>query len=440
MRYLNFNELNNGASLKSSIDDADLSDFNKKRLDFYKELNKFFKKNPELLKKIMSKYNSIGNRKMNEVLTLRNILSKHKINDNDYEEIKEILKGNDNRKTKVLQSTQDITNNHPVSLEQNITTIEAAASAAAASAAAASKRLEEKKDTMAKPENLEENLAAARVAAIVATVESQNGGKNNILKGGSLEEYYDNNNDKIKYNKEKENDKKKIIKAIKKKYDLNFQLEEDKNFQEESNPMQKFINDYYNANKKYKKNIKEENKEGEKKLKQALIKAVDDFDNNPINPLDILSIKNDDRIVFIAITFIIRYVSLLLVNWCVEIDIIKSFNHAFILFTFIYIIIFWLIVMIINVNISPELSGESSIIGKVQSVLYYFHFRINDIGRLLVHTLLILLLLLIPIIVKSENKINDDPLTYDERIKLYNTLSLFTIFMWLFTSLIATKY
>ena len=48
MRYLNFNKLNNGASLKSSIDDAALSDFNRKRLNFYKELDKFFKKNPEL--------------------------------------------------------------------------------------------------------------------------------------------------------------------------------------------------------------------------------------------------------------------------------------------------------------------------------------------------------------------------------------------------------
>jgi hypothetical protein len=159
-----------------------------------------------------------------------------------------------------------------------------------------------------------------------------------------------------------------------------------------------------------------------------------------MNPLDILEIKNDDRIVFIVITFIIRYITLLLVNWCVEIDIIKSFNQAFILFTFIYIIIFWLIVMIININISPEYSGEASIIGKVQSVLYYFHFRINDIGRLLIHTLLILLLLVIPVIVKSDNKTDDNPLTYDERMKLYNTLSLFTIFMWIFTSIIASKY
>jgi len=207
--------------------------------------------------------------------------------------------------------------------------------------------------------------------------------------------------------------------------------------------MQKFINNYFSANKKYKeadKNSDAKKITAEDNLKAEIIKAVDEFDNDPMNSLDILAIKNDDRIVFIVITFIIRYITLLLVNWCVEIDIVRSFNQAFMLFSFIYIIIFWLIVMIINVNISPEYSGEASIIGKVQSVLYYFHFRINDIGRLLVHTLLIILLLIIPIIIKNDEKTYDDPLTYDDRMVLYKSLSLFTIFMWIFTSIVASKY
>lgn len=371
MRFLNLNNTDNIISnSKNSIDDTDVSDFNYKRYKFYKELNKFFTKNPNSFEQLISKYNSVKNRKMQEKVIYRSIISK--------------LKGDD-------------TSNNAKS---NIY------------------------------EEIKKNL------------KNKNQDGKSEMKGGDLKDYFETKDENLLNEFNKKNNE-KFIKTIKKKYQLNETLEkEDKNFQEEDNPMQKFINEYYKANKDYKKNIKGKKDEvqEEKNLKQRLIKAVDEFDNNPMNPLDILSIKNDDRIVFIVITFIIRYVTLLLVNWCVEIDIIKSFNQAFILFTFIYIIIFWLIVMIINVNISPDDSSESSIIGKVQSVLYYFHFRINDIGRLLVHTLLILLLLLIPIIVKSENKINDDPLTYDERIKLYNTLSLFTIFMWIFTSIIASKY
>ena len=222
------------------------------------------------------------------------------------------------------------------------------------------------------------------------------------------------------------------------KNDYEFKNVEEKDDKELDNPIQTFIDEFYKANNEYNKSTDEANKELE--LKKDIVKAVDKFDNNDMNPLDILEIKNDDRIVFMAMTFAIRYVTLLLVYWCVDIDMIKSFNEAFMLFTLIYIIIFWFIVMIINVNMSPDSLGDSSIIGKIQSVLYYFYFKINGIGRLLIHTVLILLLLIIPVIIKSENKTDDKPLTYEERIKLFNTLSLFTIFMWIFTSIIATKY
>jgi len=174
--------------------------------------------------------------------------------------------------------------------------------------------------------------------------------------------------------------------------------------------------------------------------KEKIIKAVDDLDNDPTNPLKSLEIKYDDRIVFIAITFVIRYVTLLLIMWCIEIDTIKSFNDAFMLFTFIYIVIFWFIVMIINANISQD-SDENSILYSIKSVLYYFYFKINGIERLITHTVLILLLLTIPVIIKAEKKENsNEPLTYEEKIKLTNILSLFTIFMWVFTSIIATKF
>ena len=174
--------------------------------------------------------------------------------------------------------------------------------------------------------------------------------------------------------------------------------------------------------------------------KNTIFKAVDKLDNDPTNPLKSLEIKYDDRIVFIAITFVIRYVTLLLIIWCIEIDTIKSFNDAFILFTFIYIVIFWFIVMIINANISQD-SDENSILYSIKSVLYYFYFKINGIERLITHTVLILLLLTIPVIIKAEKKENsNEPLTYEEKIKLTNILSLFTIFMWVFTSIIATKF
>jgi hypothetical protein len=73
----------------------------------------------------------------------------------------------------------------------------------------------------------------------------------------------------------------------------------------------------------------------------------------------------------------------------------------------------------------------------------------NGISRLLIHTSLIIILIVIPIIlnIKSKTEFKEDDqndavviLSYEERKQLSKSLSLFTMFIWLFTSIIATKF
>ena len=77
----------------------------------------------------------------------------------------------------------------------------------------------------------------------------------------------------------------------------------------------------------------------------------------------------------------------------------------------------------------------------------------NGISRLIIHSLLILIIIIIPIILnikntKAKDAINDDeedktklePLSLEERTNLSKTLSLFTLLIWVLTSLIATKF
>ena len=293
--------------------------------------------------------------------------------------------------------------------------------------------------------------------------------------GGGLEKYFRKDNDKIftkfkefkekefKEKEDKEKDK-KFLTAVKNEYNLKNLSEYDENdkidLDKEYNPMQKFIDKFYEANNNYNNYNKSDEDNVStldklensklKKLETDIYNAVNTYDNDPMNPDEILKINQDDRIVFITITFIIRYITLLLVNWCVEINIIKTFNQAFVLYALIYIVIFWFIVMIINVNISPDSSNSSSsILGNIQSVLFYFYFRINDIWRLLIHTLIIILLIIIlGIIVQADKKediegqydVNYPPLTNSKKSELYKLISLFTIFMWIFTSIVAIKY
>jgi uncharacterized membrane protein len=91
------------------------------------------------------------------------------------------------------------------------------------------------------------------------------------------------------------------------------------------------------------------------------------------------------------------------------------------------------------------MNTEASI-GGLQNMFYYFYMGTNGISRLLTHCVLIILLLLIPILLNIHHKKDDtsdeemNALSYEDRKKLIKTLSLFTIFIWVLTSMIAIKY
>jgi len=199
------------------------------------------------------------------------------------------------------------------------------------------------------------------------------------------------------------------------------------------------IDEYYNSTK------------DKKDKDKFIIQQINNFENDPKNPLEELAITFDDRIVFIIATFFIRYITIIMVQWCIDINIIKTFYEGFIYYAIIYIIIFWFIVLFINIDNSFDVKymNFNGIINTIRTLFYYFYMGTNGITRLLIHTSLIILLIIIPIILNIKNKTefkdeNEDDdvkiLNYEERKQLSKSLSLFTMFIWLFTSIIATKF
>jgi len=202
------------------------------------------------------------------------------------------------------------------------------------------------------------------------------------------------------------------------------------------------IDDYY-ANK--------DKEDKDDKYDKDIIQKIKNFEEDPKNPLEELALTFDDRIVFIIATFFIRYITIIMVQWCIDINIIKTFYEGFIYYAVIYIIIFWFIVLFINIDNSFDVKymNFNGIINSIRTLFYYFYMGTNGISRLLIHTSLIMILIIIPIIlnIKKKEEYNDDEqtesikiLNYDERKQLSKSLSLFTMFIWLFTSIIATKF
>jgi hypothetical protein len=234
----------------------------------------------------------------------------------------------------------------------------------------------------------------------------------------------------------------KTIKKFKDK-----QIENNRNIEiKTNNKIEQLTNDIdvYNALSFEEKKDSQKNKE--------IIQKIKNFENDPKNPLEELALTFDDRIVFIIATFFIRYVTIIMVQWCIDINIIKSFYEGFIYYAIIYIILFWFIVLFINIDNSFDVKymNFNGIINSIRTLFYYFYMGTNGISRLLIHTSLILILIVIPIIlnIKKKPTFNDDDaqdesmkiLEYEERKQLSKSLSLFTMFIWLFTSIIATKF
>jgi hypothetical protein len=172
------------------------------------------------------------------------------------------------------------------------------------------------------------------------------------------------------------------------------------------------------------------------------------FENDPENPLKQLEITFDDRLVFIIATFFIRYISLILIQWSIDINIIKNFEEGFLYYAIVYLSIMWFIIFFVNIESTFQVDymNFDNIMNSVRSLFYYFYMGTNGITRLFIHTFLICILLVIPIIlnIKKTNEYDDEKkdgiIDFEQRKKLMKTLSLFTIYVWILTSIIATKF
>lgn len=161
--------------------------------------------------------------------------------------------------------------------------------------------------------------------------------------------------------------------------------------------------------------------------------------------LNKLNITYTDRIIFICTTYIIRLISLLLVEWSLNAGIINSFNNAFICYCIIYIILFIFIIMIVNVNYNypiVQLYTDNSITN-IPSLFYYFYIYTNGITRLIAHIFIISMLMIIPFIIKDEKVSNDNKeiaFNYKLKNKINTSLSNFSLIIHGFTSIIALKF
>ena len=187
-----------------------------------------------------------------------------------------------------------------------------------------------------------------------------------------------------------------------------------------------------------------------------ILNKLNKFENNINNPIEVFEIKFEDRLVFIIATFFIRYVSMSIIQRGIDSNMVKTFYEGFIYYGVIYTLLFWFMVLFINIdnNYTIDYIEINNLAIYIRSIFYYFYMGTNGISRLAIHTLLILVIIIIPILLNIKNgkakdtadTLNDDEedevklLPLEERTKLSKALSLFTLFIWILTSIIASKF
>lgn len=166
-----------------------------------------------------------------------------------------------------------------------------------------------------------------------------------------------------------------------------------------------------------------------------LIKTViNDIENHPIYSPKFEEVKMSDRLMMILLSFIIRNISLFLINWGIDSSFITNFKQGLIYYIGLYTLIFLLVVAVVNNSYTDNIS--------IKLLFYYINVETQGYLRIVAH--LLILYSLIPIIFilkeKNSNTSNFVMLSYQDKIKIKNAVNIFTLSSWILTSIIILRF
>jgi hypothetical protein len=221
-------------------------------------------------------------------------------------------------------------------------------------------------------------------------------------------------------------------------------------------PLENFVNKLdVIINNKVKTDISNNNKDGKiiggkeftSILSDSQYQQMNDLvykiENDPLLSIKNLEITNEDRLIFIAITFLIRIITLAFIEWGMNTNFIISFEQCFIAYCIIYIVIFCLISIIVNIIYNyplTQLFADDNSLVNLPSMLYYFYIYTNGPMRLILHISLILILMIVPFIIKQSTDKKDVSFDYETKRKTKKILNNFSLVIWILTSIISIKY
>jgi hypothetical protein len=203
---------------------------------------------------------------------------------------------------------------------------------------------------------------------------------------------------------------------------------------------------------KYKNRLEEIKKKGDisYKVKAQMYKDVlTEFEDDPIYSINNFKLTKEDKLVFIFVTFIIRLLSLMIIDWSLTSNFVVNFYQAYLLYIGLYCIFLLLILVIVNMTYTMSLQDvgkENSFAVTLASSMYFFYFvpgkRWSSSLRIIVHLSVIILMTLISLFIVSGSRNQEGTINYNysEKKFIKRQLNNFTLILWLFTSFLAMTF
>lgn len=159
------------------------------------------------------------------------------------------------------------------------------------------------------------------------------------------------------------------------------------------------------------------------------------YENDPIMAPSNDEVTSTDRVIFIAITFLFRGISLFLTEWALNSYMFNGFQSAIGWYCMVYLSLFLLLTFLVNATTDIQV---------FRMTFYYLSFTPNGVGRTLLHCIVLLMLIPIPFLVKEkipgmEDESEEDS-SFTKRRAIMRVLSNLTFFIWILTAAIALRY
>ena len=162
---------------------------------------------------------------------------------------------------------------------------------------------------------------------------------------------------------------------------------------------------------------------------------LDSINEHPIYGLKEQKTTTTDVAIFCALTYIIRGISLYLVDWALTSAMISTLAECFFFYIVVYWIIFGVMCILVNTNIEQTDGGFAN---PFKAIIFYLNTDINSSVRIWVHLLIQFILFPILIFI-SDGSEDPDRNSYQKQKSILFLVSNLSLLMWFLSSIIAFR-